>query len=218
MEIEEIEIDEKADSPFEDYIIEDDKSPFDNIKFKSNINWDDEEIHEKATTVVNDSFDKLLDDLTEEDIGDMPKFEENNLNDESDFNEYYYQGINDVNSPLKKNNLYHDKKSALGKISAFKDEIKYINKSLKEIENPTEIGYVSVIDRTKDPVEYPQANDNYQETSYSDEFAAQNIDETSLQNDDYITPMVDKEDYHEYEEEKIIDYCWTYRCLLPDKL
>lgn len=205
MEVEEIEIDEKADSPFEDYIIEDDKSPFDNIKFKSNINWDDEEIHEKATTVVNDSFDKLLDDLTEEDIGDMPKFEENNLNDESDFNEYYYQGINDVNSPLKKNNLYHDKKSALGKISAFKDEIKYINKSLKEIENPTEIGYVSVIDRTKDPVEYPQANDNPQETSYSAEFAAQNIDETNLQNDDYITPMVDKEDYHEYEEEKIID-------------
>ena len=205
MEVEEIEIDEKADSPFEDYIIEDDKSPFDNIKFKSNINWDDEEIHEKATTVVNDSFDKLLDDLTEEDIGDMPKFEENNINDESEFNEYYYQGINDVNSPLKKNNLYHDKKSALGKISAFKDELKYINKSLKEIENPTEIGYVSVIDRTKDLVEYPQANDNPQETSYSAEFVAQNIDETNLQNDDYITPMVDKEDYHEYEEEKIID-------------
>ena len=65
----------------------------------------------------------------------------------------YYQGSNDVNSKLRKNNLYYEDnkpKSVKDSIQGIKKDIKYINNSLKEIENPTEIDYVSVVDRTKE--------------------------------------------------------------------
>lgn len=41
-------------------------------------------------------------------------------------------------------------------IRGFKKDMKYINRSLKEIENPTQIDYVSVVDRTEeyDPADY----------------------------------------------------------------
>ena len=71
----------------------------------------------------------------------------------------YYQGSNDVTSRLRKNNLYYDDekpRSVKDSIRGFKKDMKYINKSLKEIENPTQIDYVSVVDRTEeyDPADY----------------------------------------------------------------
>ncbi|WP_407424274.1 DUF3320 domain-containing protein [Methanobrevibacter sp.] len=65
----------------------------------------------------------------------------------------YYKGANDVKSKLRKNNFYYEDekpKSVRDSIKGFKKDIKYINKSLKEIENPTQIDYVSVVDRTEE--------------------------------------------------------------------
>ena len=71
----------------------------------------------------------------------------------------YYQGSNDVTSKLRKNNFYYEDekpKSVKDSIRGIKKDMQYINKSLKEIENPTKIDYVSVVDRTEefDPMDY----------------------------------------------------------------
>ncbi|AMD17277.1 DNA helicase [Methanobrevibacter sp. YE315] len=72
----------------------------------------------------------------------------------------YYQGSNDATSKLKKNNFYYEDenrpRSVRESIKGFKKDMQYINKSLKEIENPTQIDYVSVVDRTEeyDPNDY----------------------------------------------------------------
>ena len=71
----------------------------------------------------------------------------------------YYQGSNDVTSMLRKNNFYYEDekpRSVKDSIRGIKKDMRYINKSLKEIENPTHIDYVSVVDRTEeyDPADY----------------------------------------------------------------
>ena len=71
----------------------------------------------------------------------------------------YYQGSNDVTSKLRKNNFYYDDekpKSVRESIKGIKKDMKYINRSLKEIENPTHVDYVSVVDRTEEynPADY----------------------------------------------------------------
>ncbi|WP_458453290.1 DUF3320 domain-containing protein, partial [Methanobrevibacter sp.] len=71
----------------------------------------------------------------------------------------YYQGSNDVTSKLRKNNFYYEDekpRSVKESIQGIKKDMKYINKSLKEIENPTHIDYVSVVDRTEEynPADY----------------------------------------------------------------
>ncbi|WP_458404830.1 DUF3320 domain-containing protein [Methanobrevibacter sp.] len=99
--------------------------------------------------------------------------EDNQLNDENDDIEpgndkkvsnssdgvTYYQGSNDVTSKLRKNNFYYEDekpRSVKESIQGIKKDMKYINKSLKEIENPTHIDYVSVVDRTEEynPADY----------------------------------------------------------------
>ena len=72
----------------------------------------------------------------------------------------YYQGSNDVTSKLRKNNVYYDNeerpRSVRGSLKGIKKDMQYINKSLKAIENPTQVDYVSVVDRTEeyDPADY----------------------------------------------------------------
>jgi hypothetical protein len=71
----------------------------------------------------------------------------------------YFKGATDVTNPLRKNNVYyneHKNRSLKDSIKGFKKDMQYINKSLNEIENPTQIDYVSVVDRTEeyDPDEY----------------------------------------------------------------
>jgi len=65
----------------------------------------------------------------------------------------YFKGANDVTNPLRKNNVYykdHKSKSLKDSIRGIKKDMQYINKSLNEIENPTQIDYVSVVDRTEE--------------------------------------------------------------------
>ena len=93
---------------------------------------------------------------------EIPQENEDNIADEYDDVDEgvtYYQGSNDVTSKLRKNNLYYEDekpRSVKESIKGFKKDMKYINKSLKEIENPTKIDYVSVVDRTEEynPADY----------------------------------------------------------------
>ena len=71
----------------------------------------------------------------------------------------YFKGATDVTNPLRKNNVYykeHNSRSLKDSIRGIKKDMQYINKSLNEIENPTQIDYVSVVDRTEeyDPRDY----------------------------------------------------------------
>ena len=139
----------------------------------------EEDIHREARDVVDKAMDEFMDDLfddkkasDEEVIEDISDNEENvwdneitegdsgKTKEEYDDGVTYYQGSNDINSKLRKNNLYYDEgekhRSVRDSIRGFKKDMKYINKSLKEIENPTHVDYVSVVDRTEeyDPNDY----------------------------------------------------------------
>ena len=133
----------------------------------------------------NDSYDKRLhEDVTADDLFESKSSEKDIETEKPQVNEViieennmdskevkkapvedigdgvtYYQGSNDVRSKLRKNNFYYDDekpKSVRDSIKGIKKDMAYINKSLKEIENPTHIDYVSVVDRTEeyDPNDY----------------------------------------------------------------
>ncbi|WP_296888474.1 DUF3320 domain-containing protein, partial [uncultured Methanobrevibacter sp.] len=137
----------------------------------------DEDISNLASALVNKAFDDVISDtLNKNDDENTQKFEANDnnnqptvednyidANDSQNVNDIstspdgitYYKGINDINSPLRKNNLYYDEdkhknKSVRDSIKSGIRDIKYIRKSLNEIENPTSVGYVSVVDRTEE--------------------------------------------------------------------
>ena len=113
-------------------------------------------------------FDLGEDEFVEEpETNDVPEVEDVQTQDENDVNieeesgdgVTYYQGSNDVTSKLRKNNFYYEEekpRSVKDSIKGIKKDMKYINKSLKEIENPTKIDYVSVVDRTEEynPADY----------------------------------------------------------------
>jgi len=122
-------------------------------------NYVDEEIedipNEDAFVNERDIENRYVD----EEIEDIPKDnDDEKLDDNSQetteySDELYYKGANDVTNPLRKNNVYykdHKSKSLKDSIRGIKKDMQYINKSLNEIENPTQIDYVSVVDRTED--------------------------------------------------------------------
>ena len=143
-----------------------------------------EEINRNATDIVTKAMEEFLEDVFENDDDiekieleneikeDIPQdnemvIEDNGItehNIEETSNDIgdgvtYYQGSNDVRSKLRKNNFYYEEekpKSVRESIKGIKKDMEYINKSLKEIENPTKIDYVSVVDRTEeyDPMDY----------------------------------------------------------------
>ena len=128
----------------------------------------DEDIRKEATRVVDDAVSEFMDDvfknndledevikedieIKEEETDDIP--EQEAPEEVSADGVTYYKGSNDVTSKLRKNNFYYDDekpRSVRESIKGIKKDMKYINKSLKEIENPTHIDYVSVVDRTEE--------------------------------------------------------------------
>ena len=82
--------------------------------------------------------------------------------DETSNTDEDFISISDVNSPLKKNNLYYSRnnknESIFDRISNVKKELEYINNSLKEIENPTPTEVVHVIDRISDDLSEMEKN------------------------------------------------------------
>ena len=136
----------------------------------------DNEIRDEATKVVDNAVSEFMDevfdniDLEDDEVqdNDEPIIDENApeedgeqiVDDEKPAENYpevdgvtYYKGATDVKSKLRKNNFYYDDekpRSVRESIKGFKKDMKYINRSLKEIENPTQIDYVSVVDRTEE--------------------------------------------------------------------
>ena len=140
------------DETFDDVEVEGDEKVFDLEDDKdfpkmdiddSNVEMQTPSMDNQDNVEVNEGSDSIEEDDDEESIEGVT----------------YYQGSNDVTSKLRKNNFYYDDekpRSVKDSIRGFKKDMKYINKSLKEIENPTKIDYVSVVDRTEeyDPADY----------------------------------------------------------------
>ena len=137
-----------------------------NEKFTETIENDDTDIIENENSKINsdnrddwsvgnDDVGINSDNRDDWSVGNDDEVNSNNPSDES-INEdgvTFYQGSNDVKSKLRKNNLYYDDekpRSVRDSILGFKKDMQYINKSLKEIENPTKVDYVSVVDRTEE--------------------------------------------------------------------
>ena len=137
-----------------------------NEKFTETIENDDTDIIENENSKINsdnrddwsvgnDDVGINSDNRDDWSVGNDDEVNSNNPSDES-INEdgvTFYQGSNDVKSKLRKNNLYYDDekpRSVRDSIRGFKKDMQYINKSLKEIENPTKVDYVSVVDRTEE--------------------------------------------------------------------
>ena len=162
---------------------EDEEKLYENLKFKSNVDLDDEDIHNVASNIVANAFEEVISDVNNEKDSEVNIIGEDYYQDYDDENQYaqqddnisqetsatstsvnqngYYQGVSGITNPLKKNNVYHKtndskNKSVKDSLVDLKNEVKYINKSLKEIENPTPAEYVAVIDRTEeyDPNDY----------------------------------------------------------------
>ena len=136
----------------------------------------DEDISNLASALVSKAFDDVISDaFNKKDDENTQEYFDDYENNQSEINNYdtnvenaqkdipsatpdgvtYYKGVDDVTSPLRKNNLYYDgdknkNKSVKDSIKSGIRDIKYIRKSLNEIENPTKVGYVSVVDRTEE--------------------------------------------------------------------
>ena len=143
-----------------------------NIFTDESLTFDNNEIRKEATRVVDDAVSEFMDDVfdstdleneaSKEDIEivepeteevEKDFIQEKDVHEEAADGVTYYKGSNDVTSKLRKNNFYYDDekpRSVRESIKGIKKDMKYINKSLKEIENPTHIDYVSVVDRTEE--------------------------------------------------------------------
>ena len=113
---------------------------------------DNDYVNEK--NIENHFVDEEIENVNVPSDEEVPKEESSEYDDS-----IYFKGANDVTNPLRKNNVYykdHKSKSIKDSIKGIKKDMQYINKSLNEIENPTQIDYVSVVDRTEeyDPNDY----------------------------------------------------------------
>ena len=203
-------------TPKDEYVVEpeiidensqDGEKLYENLKFKSNVDLDDEDIHNVASDIVANAFEEVISDINNEKDIEVNIIDKDNYQDYDDENQYtqqddnisqetsttstsvnqddYYQGVSGITNPLKKNNIYHKtndnkNKSVKDSLVDLKNEVKYINKSLKEIENPTPAEYVAVIDRTEeynpddyitpehDEDEYVFSNDETEELTFAE--------------------------------------------------
>ena len=122
----------------------------DNVTFYRGSNYKDnvEETEESSVESMDDSVTFK----GSNDVRDVEETEESSVDSMED-GVTFYKGSNDINSKLRKNNLYYGEEkshSVRDSLRGFKRDMQYINRSLKEIENPTQVDYVSVVDRTED--------------------------------------------------------------------
>jgi len=172
---------------FEDYPepedVQDYEIPHDNDddinNFESSIedHYVDEEIVPDSTSQIQENESSAENIQTSEDTP-LPE-------------DVYFKGATDVTNPLRKNNVYYKnehKKSLKDSIRGIKKDMQYINKSLNEIENPTQIDYVSVVDRTEeyDPNEYlskPSDDDSDKIIQMEEELAGNNFESDFVEDD-----------------------------------
>ena len=202
----------------------------------------DRELRQEASNIVDNAMDEFIsgafnknDSENENESEDINDYNQDIQNDEtnrqdedngydasiSDDGVTYYQGANDVTYKLRKNNVYydeHESRSLKDSIKGIKNDMKYINKSLKEIENPTQIDYVSVVDRTEeyDPADYlnmPSDDDSdiiiqREEESTFVENESQ-IFEKEIANDDVIVPITNQHTKEELKDQALEDIIQT---------
>ena len=178
-------------------------------------NLDDEDISYIASALVDKAFDNVISDTFNKNNDEFNEsFSNNVMNNEDKIQNNnvvnnnlekrshesipdgvtYYEGVNDIQSPLRKNNLYYDGKSSENKsvkesIKSSIRDIKYIHKSLNEIENPTPIGYVSVVDRT---IDYDTPSHNEENVSYKKDFVLSRNDEIKDKNKSELDNIIDE--------------------------
>ena len=180
--------------------------PVKDVKFKSEVKIDYPEDEFTAESETIPQEDEIIEDVPtapKEEIGDGVT---------------YYQGANDVTSKLRKNNFYYEEekpKSVKDSLRGIKKDMQYINKSLKEIENPTKIDYVSVVDRTEeyDPMDYlnrPSDDDSdkilqmEQELTFAEK-EEQRIEKEMSKDDEVIVPVHEQFRNENYRDQALED-------------
>ena len=143
--------DKFVDEKLDDDIKIEDRFVDEKIDESSNINIEENVAQEE---IIKDNDVNIQDNDDVDTVGS--DFEETSMSVDD---VVYFKGATDVTNPLRKNNVYyneHKNRSLRDSIKGFKKDMQYINKSLNEIENPTQIDYVSVVDRTEeyDPNDY----------------------------------------------------------------
>lgn len=123
----------------------------------------------------------------------------------------YYDSAVGLDNALKKNSIVYpnkrkhsDKRSVVGSINDLRNEMKYINKACKVIENPQERENIYVIDRMDDSEEYIPHNEsitpNHENSNYkNDEITYSNI--TNNYEDEFVD--IDDLDFESYESDYI---------------
>ena len=195
---------DKAMSEFMKGVFDDDSTVQEESSIEESIQdkFVDEEIIDDGDFIFED--ESSHDEVTagsKTDIVDEQTTPKDEINEEEII---YFKGANDVTNPLRKNNVYykndHKNKSLRDSIKGIKKDMQYINKSLNEIENPTQIDYVSVVDRTEeyDPSEYlsrPSDDDSdkilqmEEEQRMENEFVNDSFEGEITENDDVIVTV-----------------------------
>ncbi|MCQ2972401.1 MAG: DUF3320 domain-containing protein, partial [archaeon] len=185
----------EGQSPYDEYVVEKvNDNYYKDIKFKSNISLDKDITREKEDNMSPDER--------------YSKEEKEYFKSQKD----YYKGASGITNPLKKNNIYkleneNDNKSVRDTLSSIKSDVKYLNKSLKEIENPTPAEYVHVIDRTGEyvPEDEYTPDDSYLIIEKEEEETFEPYDyavpvEIDISDSPVITPEINEVEHRRREE------------------
>ncbi len=103
---------------------EDEEKLYENLKFKSNVDLDDEDIHNVASNIVANAFEEVISDVNNEKDSEANIIDEDYYQDYDDENQYaqqddnisqetsatstsvnqngYYQGVSGITNPLKR--------------------------------------------------------------------------------------------------------------------
>ena len=120
-------------TPKDEYVVEpeiidensqDGEKLYENLKFKSNVDLDDEDIHNVASDIVANAFEEVISDINNEKDIEVNIIDKDNYQDYDDENQYtqqddnisqetsttstsvnqddYYQGVSGITNPLKR--------------------------------------------------------------------------------------------------------------------
>jgi superfamily I DNA and/or RNA helicase len=157
---------DEADVSNIDIITPDEEEPIEELV--KNLNTDNNSSITKVDLSQEEDWDNvIIPEHTEDDLIESEELEESF--DYSD--EGYYEAATDMTNPLRKNTVHREDyvsenktkgkyslKALTESLNEMKNELRYIDASLKEIENPTQIDDVYVIDRTEPEIE-PEDDD-----------------------------------------------------------
>ena len=113
-------------------------------------------------------------EYSNQEYGSQQDYTSQDYDSQHDENDSYYYSAVGIENSLKKNAVHYpksnnrNKKGLVGAVSSLKDEMLYINASLKEIENPTEREKIYTID----PSEEGEYSDAYDSRYYHDDISA----------------------------------------------